>query len=90
MNHANNSSDSNRVDHDGVTKMAANPSPSTHILDHRKDMGTKSLFDYDRRVYLAKYYRTQLASGPAAFAAIVVGVSLRMSRDQCLPLNTFR
>ena len=62
MRHANKPLDTLDLNHDMLAQMSPKSSPPSTVVDNRTDMGSKSLFDYDRQVYLAKYYRTQLAS----------------------------
>ena len=47
----------------------------TKKLDQQKADIKPSIWDSDGRIYLAKYYRTQLTTGPAAFLSVLAMVS---------------
>jgi hypothetical protein len=70
MNHTNKYHDNDKLapKHDSTSKL---PSKSSQPPIMMRKSG---LMDHDSRVYLAKKYRTQLASGTGAVVSIFVGV----------------
>jgi hypothetical protein len=71
MSHANEYRDNDNPapKHDSTSKL-----PSKSSQPPIKTMAQAGLMDHDSRVYLAKKYRTQFASGAGSVLSILVGV----------------
>ena len=71
MSHANEYRDNDNPasKHDSTSKL-----PSKSSQPPIKPMAQAGLMDHDSRVYLAKKYRTQFASGAGSVLSILVGV----------------
>jgi len=78
MSHADKTHDTLALSHDQTSKIPSKSSQPPIA------MATGNLWDYDRRVFLAKKYRTQIASGPASFLSVLAGVRKDASQESII------
>ena len=74
MTHAEKGHETFSLDHETTSKMPSKSSQPPLARDNHGKIQA-SLWDRDGRIYLAKYYRTQITAGPATFISVLALVS---------------